>query len=32
MLLALAALVHSFEMPGMFRALAGQKVGPTVYR
>ena len=32
MLLALAALVHSFELPGMFRALGGQPAGPTVYR
>ncbi|MEO7650693.1 MAG: glycosyltransferase [Bryobacteraceae bacterium] len=32
MLLALAALVHSFELPGMFRALAGRPVGPTAYR
>jgi len=32
MLLALAAVVHSFELPGMFRALAGRPAGPTVYR
>jgi hypothetical protein len=32
MLLALAALVHSFELPGMFRALGGRPAGPTVYR
>jgi hypothetical protein len=32
MLLGLAALVHSFELPGMFRALGGQAAGPTVYR
>jgi hypothetical protein len=32
LLLALAALVHSFELPGMFRALNGQPAGPTVYR
>lgn len=32
MLLGLAALVHSFELPGMLRALAGQPAGATVYR
>lgn len=32
MLLALAVLVHSFELPGMFRALSGRRAGPTVYR
>jgi hypothetical protein len=32
MLLALAALVHSFELPGMFSALRGRPAGPTVYR
>ena len=32
MLLALAALVHSFELPGMLRALTRQPAGPTVYR
>ncbi len=32
MLLGLAALVHTFELPGMFRALKGLEAGPTVYR
>jgi hypothetical protein len=32
MLLALAALVHSFELPGMYCALEGRPAGPTVYR
>ena len=32
MLLALAALVHSFEIPGMLRALGGRPAGRTVYR
>ena len=32
LLLALAVLVHSFELPGMFRALGGRQAGPTVYR
>jgi hypothetical protein len=32
MLLMLAALVHSFELPGMCRALGGKSAGPTVYR
>jgi len=32
MLLSLAALVHAFELPGMFRALEGRPAGPTVYR
>jgi hypothetical protein len=32
LLLALAALVHFFELPGMFRALRGRQAGPTVYR
>ena len=32
LLLALAVLVHSFELPGMFRALRGRQAGPTVYR
>lgn len=32
MLLGLAAFVHSFELPGMLRALRGQSAGPTVYR
>jgi hypothetical protein len=32
MLLALAALVHAFEVPGMFRALRGQSAGRTVCR
>lgn len=32
MLLALAVLIHSFEMPGMLRALRGRQAGPTVYR
>jgi hypothetical protein len=32
LLLALAALVHSLELPGMFRALSGKPAGPTVYR
>jgi hypothetical protein len=32
LLLALAALVHSFELPGMIDALRGREAGPTVYR
>ena len=32
LLLALAALVHAFEVPGMLRALGGREPGPTVYR
>jgi hypothetical protein len=32
MLLALAVLVHAFELPGMFRALRGRQGGRTVYR
>lgn len=32
MLLALAVIVHAFELPGMFRALRGQHGGATVYR
>jgi hypothetical protein len=32
MLLALAAVVHAMELPGMFRAFGGQLAGPTVYR
>ena len=32
LLLALAALVHSFELPGMLGALRGREAGPTVYR
>ncbi|MGZ8229870.1 MAG: glycosyltransferase family 2 protein, partial [Burkholderiales bacterium] len=32
LLLALAVLVHSLELPGMFRALRGRQGGPTVYR
>jgi hypothetical protein len=32
LLLALAVLVHAFELPGMFRALGGRHAGRTVYR
>jgi len=32
LLLVLAALVHAFELPGMFAALRGREAGRTVYR
>jgi len=32
LLLGLAAVVHSFEVPSMLRALGGRTAGPTVYR
>lgn len=32
MLLGLAAVVHSFELPGMYHAMGQRAAGPTVYR
>jgi hypothetical protein len=32
LLLALATVVHSFELPGMLRAFRGRPAGPTAYR